>query len=320
MDELRLGAVERAVRRMAPRAEHLSVIDTRRFAHADSGAVDLVEVSWSEDSKLHTASLVVKPARDDVERRVLSALAGTGVPVPHPIDVDAEVGLPLLVMERLPGVPVADAVATAGMRWELTTLAFSFARALARVHALDWTAVVPWLADTGAMPEDLVDEQVDAAWARWEDRIAALPLPRRPAFERALRWLDLRRPVEVSVCLCHGDYNLANVLVEDHEVTGIVDWGGARVTDASYDLAVFPLEVARLGLSTDDVRLFVQAALGAYLQDSPRSPANTDFYSVARLLDRALDALEPAGAAQGGNAERALEDLTRAIAGGGLTS
>jgi aminoglycoside phosphotransferase (APT) family kinase protein len=197
-------------------------------------------------------------------------------------------------MERLPGRIIAEAIRGAGMRWELSTLAFSFARMLAEIHALDWKTVAPWMADAAEDAEEIVDLQVDAMWEDWQARIDRLPLATRRPFEQALAWLDLRRPVEVSLCLCHGDYSLTNVLIADDEVSGVLDWESARVTDASYDLALLPFELRGLGLPVEDAELFAQAAHGAYLQNSPRSLGNLSFYTVARLLNRALPEAGPA--------------------------
>lgn len=305
------SVVERLVARLNPGAEHIAIIGQRPLGQ-NASEVQSVEVSWALDGELRTASYVLKPAGDGAEGRLLAALSETLLPVPRPVAADAD---GYLVMERLPGTPLPDVVRAAGMRWELSALAFTFARALVEIHRLDWTAVAPWLADPEATPEDLVDDQVDAQWEDWEARIAALPATRRQPFERALTWLDLHRPIEVSVCLCHGDLSLSNILIDDDEVSGIVDWDQARVTDVSYDIARLPGEVARLGLPEEDATLFRQAVLGAYIQSSPKTPANTGFYAVAPLLTRALDVAEAGDqpVEEGG----ALAELTEAIRRGG---
>lgn len=289
------SVVERLVTRLNPSAREIEIRDRRSLGRSTASAVEYVEAAWRADGEARAARYVLKPAGDGAEGRLLAALAETLVPVPRPVAGNAD---GYLVMEWLAGTPLSEVVRAAAMRWELTALAFTFARALVGIHRLDWTAVAPWLADVEASPEDLVDDQVAEQWTGWEARIAALPPARRGPFERALTWLDLHRPVEVAVCLCHGDLDLDNILIEHDEVSGLVDWDRALVTDVSYDLARLPRAVARLGLSEEDATLFRQAALGAYIQSSPHTPANSGYFAVAGLLTEALARIER-GAAQG---------------------
>lgn len=309
MSEQFTAAVMAAVRRRHPDAEQLTARAVPPYGSA--GAVEAVEVTWVAGGAARGAWFVAKPARDGAERRVLAALADTDVPVPALVDADPDA--PVLIMEHLPGRAADEALRSLAMRWEVSALAFTVARALASVHRLRWEQVVPWLADVEALPEDIVDGQVEARWADWEARIAALPEPARPPFAAALGWLDRRRPVEVSLCLCHGDFRLRNVLLIDDEVSGLVGWSAARITEAAADVALLATDIAGLGLPDDVAELFMQALLGAYLQSSPRSLANLPFYTVALLLDRALDATE----ARDPSAPAALAALQRAMAGGG---
>jgi hypothetical protein len=147
------------------------------------------------------------------------------------------------------------------------------------------------MADVEGVPEDIIDEQVEDEMTRWRDQAAALASPVRAPVEQALDWLELRRPVEVSLCLCHGRFNPDTVFLVADEVSAVTMWDGARVTDASYDLATLRSDVDATGMGEDDAELFAQAAYGAYLQASPRGLANTAYYSVARPLAAILDGL-----------------------------
>ncbi len=284
------SAIDSTVRFLNPGAYGITLVDAKLFPEGDSQAVYDLRVSWRLNDELQIGQFVAK--RDTGEWCILEALGALSIPTPRLFLSGAGERGPLLIMERLPGQVIADVIRGAGMRWELTALAFSYARMLAEIHALDWKPVVPWMADAEEDPEEIVDIQVDAMWEDWTARIARLPVYARRPFEQAVAWLDLRRPVEVSLCLCHGDYSLTNVLIADDEVSGVVDWESARVTDASYDLALLPFELRRLGIPVEDAELFAQAAHGAYLQNSPCSLGNLSFYTVSRLLDRALVAAE----------------------------
>jgi aminoglycoside phosphotransferase (APT) family kinase protein len=292
-------AIVNAVLQRDAEATDISVTDPRRRPGV-AESYDLT-LTWKSTEELKignvTATLI---APESPEPAILQALAASGIPAPGVFGtgVDGESDTTVLLTETLIGEPLSSLLAVIDMRWQISALAFTFARMLARVHTLDWRLVTPWLADPEAVPEDLIDDQVEAELSGWRDRAARLSEPARSQVERVLDWLELRRPVEVSLCLCHGSFTPDNVLIESDEVSGILNWQRSRVTDASYDLATLPFDLQTTGLNPEDAQLFAQAAYGAYLQSSPRGLANTAYYSVARplvdLLD-VLDRLEGAG-------------------------
>jgi aminoglycoside phosphotransferase (APT) family kinase protein len=226
------------------------------------------------------------------EVALLDALVRSNLPVPVVRHSALTQTGSYLILEHLPGQPARQSLQSAGVRWELSALAFTVARALVAVHALDWTVVAPWLGDPEALPEAIVDDQIDEWWSDWDERIDRRGAGQAPVLRRALDWLDLRRPVDVSLCLNHGDFDLDHVLLQDDDLSGIVDWDHALVTDAAYDLASLTLDVRRAGLNAADSELFLQAVFGAYLQSSPRSFGNLPVFTVARLLTLTLDALD----------------------------
>jgi aminoglycoside phosphotransferase len=72
----------------------------------------------------------------------------------------------------------------------------------------------------------------------------------------ALDLLIRRRPPERDLVVCHGDYCLPNVLIEDWRVSGFVDLGALAVADRWRDLAVAIWSVTRnLGPGWEDLFL-----------------------------------------------------------------
>lgn len=45
-------------------------------------------------------------------------------------------------------------------------------------------------------------------------------------------------PNEIPNTLIHGDFTIDNVMVDNHQVVGVIDWGGAAFGDPRYDLAL----------------------------------------------------------------------------------
>lgn len=288
--------IHAAIAAQYPDATSVSIIDARRLE--DRPADSLVRVTWISDGVTQIRPLVVRfePAQCIASEGVLlSVLALHGIPVPRLLYVEpSELGS-YLVLEQIAEASIGASFIESSMRWELSALGFTYGRMLARIHTLDWAHLFPWLADAEALPEDVIDEQIDAWWVACEEQIERIPENYQVTSEAALAWLDARRPVEVSLCLCHGDFRPANVLATNDEVRAVLNWSEARVTDASYDLALLPFDIRALGLPDDDADLVHQAIVGSYVQASKCAIGNLPFYSVLRLLTAGLRALDADG-------------------------
>lgn len=311
-EELAINAAIDAAQRLRP-GTAITSVECRSLSPESPSGPASVELDWETGGTHQSSRLVVKQA-SAYEGRLLASLAEAGLPVPVPLPIDLLSDVELLVTPEIDGRTVTATLSTVEMRWQISALAFTFGRTLARIHRLDWRKVLPWLseADPEVFPEDIIDGQLEAWWQDREPRIERLPSDEQPIFRRALGWLDLRRPVDLDVCLCHGGYSPAHLLVDEgDEAIGITGWGSARISDASYDLAMLEFDVAATSLPPEDVTLFSQAAVGAYLQASPRATTNTAFYTTLRLFDRLLDSIEVGISAE--ERERWAAPLQRAI-------
>lgn len=288
--------ISAAIAAQYPDSSAISIIDARRLD--DRPADTLVRVTWLSDGVTQIRPLLVRfePAQSIASESVLlPVLALHGIPVPRMLYVEpGELGS-YLVLEQIAEAPIAASFIESGMRWELSALGFTYGRMLARIHALDWEHLFPWLADAEALPEDVIDEQVDAWTVDCEEQISRIPAEYQATSEEALAWLEVHRPAEVSLCLCHGDYRPENVLAANDDVRAVLNWGEARVTDASYDLALLPFDIRALGLPDGDADLVHQAIIGSYVQASKCAIGNLPFYAVLRLLAAGMRALDTRG-------------------------
>ena len=172
------------------------------------------------------------------EYRVLSALAGSGVPVPRPVAFcdDADVtGAPFLVMEHVDGVSVTDRL-PAGYEpgpASVARLGEEMVDGLAALHRFDWQA--GGLADFGR-PEQFLERQVPR-WTRQYESYAVRDLPR---FAEVGEWLDKHRPAQWTPGLMHGDFHLDNCLFSAREprLLAIIDWELATIGDPLLDLGL----------------------------------------------------------------------------------
>jgi aminoglycoside phosphotransferase (APT) family kinase protein len=173
------------------------------------------------------------------EHRVLTALAGTGVPAPRPIALCQDPAVPLapfLVMEHVAGAVSITGELPAGYRDDpaaLTLVGYEVVDALAAVHRLDWQAAG---LDGFGRPDRFLERQVQRWYRQWQS-IARRPLP---AMDRIAGWLERNRPPDRPPALLHGDFHLDNCLFDAREprLRAVIDWEMATIGDPLLDLGL----------------------------------------------------------------------------------
>ena len=242
------------------------------------------------------------PSAHAVERefRVMSALAGRGVPVPHMhilcTDEDI-VGRAFYVMEFIDGrvlwdqaLPGMDASERAAIYGEMN-------RVIAALHSVD--AVAAGLGDYGK-PGNYFDRQI----GRWSKQYLASATEPIDEMDRLLAWLpahipasarDVQQPVVV-----HGDFRVDNLVFHKTEprVLAVLDWElstlGHPLADFSYHCmswhippgtfrGIAGLDHAALGIPAerDYVRLYCERTGRA---DAEALMKDWDFYLAYNLF------------------------------------
>ena len=170
------------------------------------------------------------------EYRVISALAGTRVPVPatYLLCTDpAVIGAPFYVMEKVAGTAYRSAA-------QLETIGAARTRAiatrmigtLADLHAVDPGPV--GLTDFGR-PQGFLGRQV----RRWKKQLDASRSRDLPGADALYEALEARIPAESDVAIVHGDYRLDNLLIgDDDRVPAVLDWEMATLGDPLADVAL----------------------------------------------------------------------------------
>jgi aminoglycoside phosphotransferase (APT) family kinase protein len=183
-------------------------------------------------------------AHDSMSReiRVLLALRGTEVPHPNVLAVSRSgelLGFPYYVMEEVQGLNPVEGLPEARQhdRASQVRLAESMVDAIASLARLDHEAV--GLGDLGR-PDGWLARQV-ARWDHQLNRYRELPAYEGfpyPHLDDLRRWLDARTPAQQITRLIHGDFHLANVLVDPDSlhVMAMVDWELATRGDPRLDL------------------------------------------------------------------------------------
>jgi aminoglycoside phosphotransferase (APT) family kinase protein len=245
----------------------------------------------------------------DREYRVLSALAGTDVPVPRPLlfcDDREIIGTPFYVMERLSGRIFWSPALPEVPREDRRAIFMAMNDALARLHLVDWKAV--GLAGFGK-PGNYFARQI----ARWTRQWEQSKTRENPSIDRLAEWLPERIPPGDETTICHGDFRLDNMVFHPTEprVIGILDWElstlGHPLADLAYNCICYNTTPAMykglLGLDLDALGIPSQDEyMRAYCDRTGRCDGITPFHLAFSLFRLAVILEGVLARARAGNA------------------
>jgi len=177
------------------------------------------------------------PSAHAIEReyRVLSALRGSGVPVPETYllcDDVGVIGTAFFLMEYVAGQPVTDSALPERSPADRHAIYESMIAVLARLHSVDWRAA--GLEGYG-QPEGYITRQL----RRWTAQYRASETTHIEAMERLIEWLPAHVPAGHTGAIVHGDYRPGNLLLHPAEprVAAVLDWELSTIGDPLADLA-----------------------------------------------------------------------------------
>jgi aminoglycoside phosphotransferase (APT) family kinase protein len=211
----------------------------------------------------------------DREFRVMSALHGTRLPVPHTVLYCARsdvVGTPFYLMDRLEGRVFGDACLPGMAPAERRAVYQEMACTLATLHGLEPQAL--GLADYGR-PGHYFQRQI----ARWARQWGQSRTHDNPALDRLIDWLAGHVPADDARALVHGDFKLNNLMFHPREprVIAVLDWElstlGHPLADVAFSCTAWRttsaefggmrgLDLATLGIPTEGEYLAQYRARG----------------------------------------------------------
>lgn len=261
------------------------------------------------------------------ESRVLTALAGTGVPIASVVAScpdESVLGAAFYLMDPVAGFNAAitlpeshtGAVTRHQMGLEAVT-------ALARLGAIDPNAV--GLTDLGR-PDGFLERQV-ARWRSELDSYNALdgyPGPDLPHLDEVASWLDAELPATFRPGIMHGDYHLANLMYADDgpQIAAICDWEMCTVGDPLLDLgwliATWPIEGSVVASQSVIGRMgglpSTQELLTHYAARSDRDLSAMTWYTVLACYKLAIVLEGTHARVFAGKADKATGDFLHAVA------
>jgi aminoglycoside phosphotransferase (APT) family kinase protein len=229
----------------------------------------------------------VLPTAHDMAReyRVLTALSGTGVPVPETFalceDVDVN-GAPFYVMEKVEGVIYRDGASLTGLApADAGRLSHELVDVLARIHGVDYEAV--GLGEFGH-PDGFLERQIRRWGQQWE-RSQTRELPGVDEIARRLREA---LPTSGPPTIVHGDYRLDNTMMaadDPGRIVAVLDWEMSTLGDPLADLGLFLLYWGNAGAQIIATGAAIDAKAGFLTSDEVVE-------RYAKKSGRAVDALD----------------------------
>lgn len=171
----------------------------------------------------------------DREHRIMKALEGTGVPVPHmrALCEDPEViGTAFYVMDFLPGRVFRDATLPDQTPAERAAIYDELNATLAKLHKVDFRAV-------GLESFGRAGGYFERQLSRWIKQYRGAETEHIPAMEQLIEELPARLPADDSVSIAHGDYRLENVMFHPTEpkLIAVLDWELSTIGHPLADIA-----------------------------------------------------------------------------------
>ncbi len=186
------------------------------------------------------------------EHRIVSALAGTAVPVPPALGLCEDVAVneaPFYIMEFVDGhvLNSAEQVQSLFDVGERAQIGASVVEVLAALHTINLEQVG---LDTLGKKEDYLARQL----RRWRKQWDASKTRELPAMEEVAEGLEHHMPEQIGVAVVHGDYRLGNMITgANAKIAAVLDWElctlGDPLADVGYLLNNWPDSPDEVGSS-----------------------------------------------------------------------
>jgi aminoglycoside phosphotransferase (APT) family kinase protein len=252
----------------------------------------------------------------DVEFELLRALSVTDLPVAHVYvsDDGSRLTRPAMIVDRLPGRAHRGVLRDSdplelGAAGRLA-LARTLPVLLAGVHSVD----VAGLAINEVLPDPSHDPAREEL-RRWVAELDAVELGPHPALRATIGWLTRHVPPPSDrVCLVHGDFRPANILIDEGRISALLDWELAHLGDTHDDLGWYTCSLYRRehflnGQWDVDQFLRVWSAATGESVDRPR----LHFWQVMSVFRLAVIALTGVKAFCEGATDRPAAPATKVI-------
>ncbi len=245
-----------------------------------------LDPAWARPLVLRIYASADQGGKAEREAAVQRFCAERGYPAPRPLAVETDLsalGLPFMIMERAPGVPMLERMA------RNPVAALRLAAAMADLHIALHRLPVDGFPTQAEGP--LVEREI--AHARQEiERLGLKEL------DEPMRWLEAHKemvlPEEPSVL--HNDFHPLNIIVDEDDRMTVIDWPDASVGDRHHDIASTLVLIRTAPVDPSSLRervmtrfargLLLRRYLGRYAQQLPIDRERLRYWEASRALNR----------------------------------
>jgi aminoglycoside phosphotransferase (APT) family kinase protein len=258
---------------------------------------------------------------------VLSALAGSSVPIPQLVAAEPDesvLGSAFYLMEPVEGFNASVSLPPSHDAEMRRAMGFHAVDALVALGEVDAERV--GLGDIGR-PEGFLERQVPQ-WLALLDKYATFdgyPGHSLPNVDELAGWLTQHRPSAFLPGIIHGDFHLANMMFRNDgpQVAAIVDWEMCTVGDPLLDLgwllATWPQDGAIPSMDISGLPTRTEL-IAHYAATAHRSVEHAPWYAVMASFKLAIVLEGTHARAHAGKAPKAVGDQLHAIAIGLLNN
>jgi aminoglycoside phosphotransferase (APT) family kinase protein len=287
-----VDSLERYLRAHLPQFE--GRIGVRQFKGGQSNPTYMIEAGSRKYALRRKPPGQLLPSAHAVDReyRVMTALAGTDVPVPRTwrlCEDPAVIGTAFFVMDCVegrvfwdPSLPELDNAERGAIWTEIN-------RVIAALHRVDYRAVG---LESFGRPGNYIARQIE----RWTKQYRASETEPIEAMDRLIEWLPRNIPADEETTIVHGDFRIDNLIFHPREprVLAVLDWElstlGHPLADFAYHLMAWRLgpgqfrgmqglDLAALGIPLEE------EYVAAYCRATGRaSIGNVDFYLAYNMF------------------------------------
>jgi aminoglycoside phosphotransferase (APT) family kinase protein len=236
-----LAALEAYLKRHVP--GYGGTLSVRQFSGGQSNPTFLLSAGGRSYvvRKKPPGKLLASAHQVDREYRVITALAGSGVPVPRTYALcedESVIGSAFYVMDYVRGRVFRDPQLPGLTLAERAAVYDDMNAVLARLHTVDYQAV--GLGDFGK-PGNYFARQI----GRWTKQYEAAKTDAVEPMDNLIAWLPSHIPPGDETCIVHGDYRLENSIYHPTEprMLALLDWElstlGHPLADLAYNCMLY---------------------------------------------------------------------------------
>ena len=216
------------------------------------------------------------------ESAVQSAVADAGYPAPRVFFTctdESVLGGSFMIMELMPGQTMIN--------MPVKNLSEMLARAHLHLHSIEVDSIRNSL-EVAGIRQDKYSVEGRLGWL-----VEEIEAPGCEWLQLGLKWIVENRPDDPDrLVICHGDFHPFNILTQDGEVSGVLDWSNFLISDPAYDIGITNVlvTVAAPSLFTglDWVDL-INRYHDYYQKESPIAPIRVEYYEAFRCLMALLE-------------------------------